>query len=370
MKAKILFILHLPPPIHGAAMMGEYIKNSHLINSNFHCKYINLTTSKDLGDIGRLNYKKIKHFISLLNTIIKNVRLFKPNIVYVTPNAKGGAFYKDFIVVQILKLLNCRVIVHYHNKGVSKKQDCIFDNILYHIFFKNVKVILLASALYQDIKKYVLKENIYICPNGIPPMISEMSHQHKTKSTTHILFLSNLLIDKGIYVLLDACKILKDKKIPFICNFIGGETTEINSITLQKAISNRNLNEKVIYHGKKVDKEKETFLNDCDIFVLPTLNECFPLVLLEAMRHHTACIASNEGGIPNIIDNEKTGYIIEKNNAQALADKIIFLTKHVDICKQMGIRGYNKYENEYTLDKFESNLSKIFNHYIQQTNVS
>ena len=45
MKPKILFILHLPPPIHGAAMMGKYIQESELVNSSFDCFCINLATN-------------------------------------------------------------------------------------------------------------------------------------------------------------------------------------------------------------------------------------------------------------------------------------------------------------------------------------
>lgn len=53
MKPTILFILHLPLPVHGAAMVGKYIHDSKLINSEFDCHYINLITAKSLQDIGR-----------------------------------------------------------------------------------------------------------------------------------------------------------------------------------------------------------------------------------------------------------------------------------------------------------------------------
>ena len=54
MKNSILFILHLPPPIHGASMVGKYIQESKLINSSFDCYYINLATAGDLSDIGQI----------------------------------------------------------------------------------------------------------------------------------------------------------------------------------------------------------------------------------------------------------------------------------------------------------------------------
>ena len=168
MKTRILFILHMPPPVHGAAMMGKYIHDSKVINEAFDCHYINLTTAKDLADIGKVGVRKIKQFADLLNTIRREVKRLKPQLVYVTPNARGGAFYKDFIVVQMLKMMGCKVVVHYHNKGVATCQDRWPDNRLYKRFFRNIKVILLAEPLYNDIKKYVAREDVFICPNGIP----------------------------------------------------------------------------------------------------------------------------------------------------------------------------------------------------------
>lgn len=94
--------------------------------------------------------------------------MVKPQLVYVTPNACGGAFYKDFVVVQMLKRLGCQVVVHYHNKGVATRQNRFLDNFLYQRFFKGIKVILLSECLYDDVKKYVKREDVFVCPNGIP----------------------------------------------------------------------------------------------------------------------------------------------------------------------------------------------------------
>ena len=125
----------MPPPVHGAAMMGKYIHDSQVINNAFDSHYINLTTATDLSNIGKFSLKKIWSFLKLLHLIYRTVREFRPQLVYVTPNACGIAFYKDFIVVEMLKMMGCKVVVHYHNKGVSRRQDKMLDNFLYKIFF-------------------------------------------------------------------------------------------------------------------------------------------------------------------------------------------------------------------------------------------
>ena len=314
MKPRILFILHLPPPIHGAAMMGKYIQESELINSSFDCFCINLATAGSLSDIGHVSLEKLLKYLLLLRYISHVVKEIRPELVYITPNAGGKAFFKDFIVVQMLKSMGCKIIAHYHNKGVSAYQSKWIYNFLYKRFFSNLKVILLAENLYKDIAKYVKREDVYICPNGIPSSCKEEMEARRNNVIPHLLFLSNLLISKGVIVLLDALKILKEKEYTFVCQFIGGETAEINAVQFFEEVNKRELSDLVTYVGRKVREEKEAFFRQADIFVFPTYYETFGLVNLEAMEYKLPVISTNEGGIPDIVKDGENGLICEKQN--------------------------------------------------------
>lgn len=367
MNPKILFIMHMPPPVHGAAMVGQYIHDCELINGEFESHYINLTTAKNLQDIGKVGMRKLFDFFKLLKKIRRVVKDIKPQLVYVTPNACGGAFYKDFVVVEMLKRLGCKVIVHYHNKGVATRQDRWLDNILYKRFFKGIKVILLSECLYEDVKKYVKKEDVFVCGNGIPSAAIEsfvsapIDAASPEDKIPHILFLSNLLISKGVVVLLDSLKVLKEKGCRVVCDFVGGETVEMDAAMFQAEVAKRGLEGMVVYHGRKYGKDKDAFLNTADIFVFPTFyhNECFPLVLLEAMEHGVACISTTEGGIPGIIDDGKTGFLVPKHDAENLAEKIQTLLSDADLRQRMGEAGREKYEKEFTLEVFEKRMAEI-----------
>lgn len=366
MKPTILFILHMPPPIHGASMMGKYIHDSKVINEAFNCYYINLTTAKNLADIGRIGVRKLLQFIRLLNHIRKEVKKLKPKLVYVTPNSCGGAFYKDFVVVQLLKTMGCNVVSHYHNKGVATRQKRIPDKWMYKCFFKNIKVILLAEPLYKDIQCFVKRDQVLLCPNGIPESPSANNSVQKKEELPHIFFLSNLLIDKGVLTLLDACKILKERGYAFQCDFVGGETADMNAESFKKECIKRGIEDCVMYHGKKYGDEKLFFFQKADIFVLPTFNECFPLVLLEAMEQRLPCISSAVGGTSEIVDEGKTGFLVPCREVVPLAERLSILLKDEALRKRLGEAGRIKFEKEYTLQRFEKNIKRCLEACLQK----
>ncbi len=354
MKPKILFILHSPPPVHGAAMVGQYIRESEKINSAIDGRYINLGTSRTIDEIGKSGLKKWWRYILLLWKTGINVLSFRPNLVYLTPTSKGGGFYKDALVAILVKALGAKMVYHFHNKGVSTRQDKCLDNLLYKIVFKNADVILLSEHLYPDIQKYVPKNRIHICPNGIPEIAlnSRLKAQNVVDKPVEILFLSNLIESKGVYVLLTAIELLKEKGLIFHCTYVGGEG-DISLEQLQQKIYKSGLAKEIRYAGKKYGVDKAKVFSSADIFVHPTLNDCFPLVLLEAMQFSLPIISTLEGGIPGIVENNKNGFLVPQNDAAALAEKSELLIKEPVLRKTMGEAGRKKYEEEFTLETFE-----------------
>lgn len=98
MTPNILFILHMPPPVHGASMVGQYIHDSHVINEAFNCHYFNLTLAKNLNDIGKGGIRKLFDFIKQLFCIWKKVKKSSPNCVMSPLMLKAELFIKTFLL--------------------------------------------------------------------------------------------------------------------------------------------------------------------------------------------------------------------------------------------------------------------------------
>lgn len=361
---KILFLLHFPPPVHGSSIVGLYIKESGLINENYHCQYINLGTSRSIDEIGKKPFSKVTRYANIIVKTAKNLFSQKPDLCYYAITAKGSGFYKDALIIMMVKLFRVKLVYHFHNKGVKFKQDNFIDNLIYSYVFRNSSIIMLSPNLYPDIRKYVSEQNVFYCPNGITLNVSRINK--KNLHRIQILFLSNLLESKGLYILIEACGILINKGIAFHCNFVGREG-DVSESYLNKKIKDSGLNDCLTFHGSKYGKEKEEIFMQTDIFVHPTFNDCYPLVLLEAMQHSIPVVSTFEGGIPDIVDDGVTGFLVQQKNALALAEKLEILINDPTLRQSMGKAGRAKYEREYTLDVFENRLKSILDSVLDKT---
>lgn len=117
----------------------------------------------------------------------------------------------------------------------------------------------------------------------------------------------------------------------------------------------------VNYWGRKYNNAKEVYWENADLFVFPTLNEAFGLVLLEAMEHALPCIGTDEGGINDIIDNGKTGFIVPSGDAESLSVSIGKLLIDSSMREKMGESGRIVFEQRYTQEVFEENMLHILN---------
>ena len=360
MKKSILFILHFTPPIHGSSMVGEQIRDSKLLSESFDGHFINLNTSKKMNEIGRIGITKLFRYLGVLWNVFVALLFHKPKISYIAITAKGLAFYKDAIIVLLVKLFGVKTIFHMHNKGVSTRQDRFIDNILYKLVFNNSEVIILSKHLYPDIKKYVNKNRLHICFNGVQDF--DPKDYKNQNQLVEILFLSNLIESKGVYILLEACKLLKKNKISFKCKFVGGEG-DVSEDQLNSKIKKLHLQNCVDYVGKKYGRDKEEFFSKADIFAFPTYyhNECFPLVLLEAMQFSLPIVSTFEGGISDIVEDGKTGFLVTQQDVQALANKLEALILNHKLRIKMGIAGRKLFDEKLTISHFERRMHEILN---------
>jgi len=116
----------------------------------------------------------------------------------------------------------------------------------------------------------------------------------------------------------------------------------------------------VVIKGYISRSELLQLYTNASIFVMPSICDPFPNVFLEAMAYKNPCIGSTASGIPEIIKEGKTGFLVSPNNYKQLADKLILLLEDENLMKEMGEAGRKRVEKYFTWDLVVDRMTKQF----------
>lgn len=358
---RLLLIAQLPPPVHGSATISKIICESSVMHSTFNMRILPLHFSKSMKDLGTLSFGKMIKMLGFALKIMSVIRHFKPDLVYFTLSPKGLSFYRDVVYVVILKLFGSRIVYHLHVKGVKKESKRnLFKRILYKFVFKNTDIITLSRYLVDDVAA-VYSKSPYVVNNGVYAVSEKSSliiNKKKHPGNITLLYLSNLVRTKGIFVFLEAVLWLS-KKYGNLSARIVGNPADISREEVQAYILENNLTNTIVVDHALYDEEKYEAFKTADIFIHPTLNDAFPLVILEAMQFALPVISTFEGAIAEIVTDGITGYLVPKNDPLALAQKAEELICNPEKRIQMGKAGKEKFLTHYTADKLEKNLRDV-----------
>ncbi len=346
--------------------MNFYVANSKFLQQNFEIQSIRISYKNKIEDTRIFSLKKLGVIITTSIKLLIKLFTFRPKFVYFQISPIGIAFYRDCVFVFLLKVFKKHIVFHLHGKGISTYiSNSKLKKLIYQWAFRNNSVICLSKSLIYDIK-FIYPFNPYIVNNAIDKVDCNF-RKFQNNEKIQILFLSNLIVSKGVFVFLDALKHLNAlySSLSYTAYIVGKEA-EINKVQILEEIQNRNLNNNVLYVGPKYNIEKYQMISSMDILIYPTLNDVWGLVILEAMQAGLPVIASREGAIPEIVDDGITGFLVDKNNHEQIVDKLMFLIKNPDIRIKMGFAGQAKFKEKYELKTFELNMQNVFNDVINK----
>jgi glycosyltransferase involved in cell wall biosynthesis len=352
---KILYFVQLPPPVHGVSTINKYIVESKIINCDVDSKVLEIKFSEKISELKKFTIYKCLKVLGLILKLIFTIRTFRPDFVYFSIMPVGKGFIRDILFVLIIKFFQVKPIYHLHNRGIWKAERNYFLIKVYRFVFHNSIIIHLSEGL-MDRETSILKPDKvkkYVVNNGVEEIRFEK--RHNNNENISLLYLSNLFPEKGLDILIDSMSILEKKGYKISLNIIGSLRDE--KISKNRFINNNN--PLINFRGELFNSEKNNYLLDADIFIHPTTNDSFPLVILEAMQFELPVISTFEGAISEIIDNGINGILIEKGNIDQLVNCIILLIDNYDLRIKMGQNGRKKYLEKYTKTKFEENIKLV-----------
>jgi colanic acid/amylovoran biosynthesis glycosyltransferase len=188
---------------------------------------------------------------------------------------------------------------------------------------------------------------------------SELCRNHNNHRTIRILTVARLVSEKGLeYGIRSIKEVLKrnySARIQY--NIVGDGEQKSQLEELTRALD---LTGVVRFLGGLDRSGVRKTLQQADVFLLPSINEALPVCLMEAQATGLPVVASAVGSVDKVVNNGRSGFLVQAGDVKALAEKLIYLIEHPEIWPEMGRAGRAHVEANYDINKLNDRLVEIY----------
>jgi glycosyltransferase involved in cell wall biosynthesis len=326
---------------------GTLKKEFDELNINRHSiKAINYLYKGGRGRFGRVLYLPLRLIINiyLVLRILFLFRSIKPRIIYLNSFAARYAaipalLYKSKVIWHLHEYYNWNPILH--------KLATFFVSKVTDVVLVVSSATLLWWSQYRDPRYHVLYGGTKV--RGISSLECR---------PYDIAFVGRFSHEKGFFVLLDVLSMMQSIGIEPKMIAVGTYETDETQSLISNLLESKKLAHTIDWKYDLPDPIQ--YIAQAKILVLPSLREGFPRVILEAMSVGTTVIATNVGGIPEIINTSDVGILIQPGNVEQLTQAIVYLLQNEADRIKKSIIAHRLLEHYFTLEIFQENIRNIY----------
>ena len=351
---RLLIIGQTPPPFAGQMLSIETLVNAKYPDIEIY--HTRMNYSQTIGEIGRVKLKKLFHLFRVIVESAYKILKYRIDVIYYPPGADTIPIIRDIATLIVLRRFRRKLILVFHASGLSEKASSWRGAALW--FLKNAffypDAAIQKSALNPPDGAFVKAKAIYSIPNGWPDQFEKFRDRKLEHPVPVILFVGIVREDKGIDVLIEAARLLKEQGKAFLINIVGEFSSENYRQRLFQELRESGLTEHVIFCGRKVGDEKWLHYRNADLFCFPSYYaaESFGNVAVEAMMFELPVVTTRWRGLPDIVEDGETGFLVEIQNAQLVADRLALLLDDKALGLRMGRKGRERYLKNFTVNRY------------------
>lgn len=287
---------------------------------------------------GKVSYSVyFKAYIPLIRYLFsQNIR-----IVHIH-GASNGSFWRKAPIILLAHIFRKKIIFHCHGGGFKDFYNT-HPRIISYILKKCDTICALSSSWKIFFEREIGCKKVCVIPNVIDKPNDSIIHR-EYHGVCNILFLGKICKDKGVYDLITTIGENQNFFRGKIKLYLGGNgfIDKMNTF-----INKFNINDMIEYVGYVSGQKKKELFHQCHIFILPSYYEGIPLSILEAMSYHMPIIATNVGGIPEIVEDGKEGILIQPRNQEQILQTITYILSIREKWEEIGNNGYIRSSNHF-----------------------
>lgn len=355
-NAKVVAMVQLPPPMHGAAKMNQHAIDA--LSAQFDLQVIEMRFARTVSEVNRFSLRKLALAVWLLMRLAW--KLPQAKSLYICFAPCGSAYYRDCLYVLLAKLFRVPVILHLHGRGLPNMRKSRWQKQFQQHVFHRQTVILLGENLRQEVTGLncttVIIRNCLEAGSFLPQRTDPWAPHQPVR----LLWLSNLFRSKGIETLIAACALLRAEGTD--CHLtIAGDHGDISKSELDALLERHQMHDAASCIGPVSPNERQAALKNTDLFVFPSnyANEAQPLVVLEAMAASVPVITSTIATLPEFVRPAETGQLCPPDNPDLLAMAISTAIKAPEKTTIMRDQACQMCQQEFRHERFASELTKL-----------
>jgi GT2 family glycosyltransferase len=370
-KKKVLLLGVLAPFDSGPARVYRTLLESPWAG-NFQVRFLDLQFARDVADFERLRPQKFLHLLGYLLRTAGWLAGERYHALCLPLSTNRNAFLKDSLFAGLGFLFQVPVIVFEHGTNIPAlyaRSGPGMRWLMRGTLGRVAHFVVLAECLKFNFAPFAPAEKITAVHLGLAPLAPLPRRRNEGNcGKFRVLFLSTLLHLKGPLTLLEALASIHRTRQDFRCTLAGGWGSDASVMQplIAHHIAAGQLEKAVSLPGAVDGQRKLDLLGDADLFVFPTLGDSYGIVLLEAMRAGLPIVASRVGAVPEIVSDGSNGFLCEPGKADELAEKIVALLDHPELCRQMSANNRRRFEQFFTAEQFAGRMAGVFDSVIAE----
>ena len=227
------------------------------------------------------------------------------------------------------------------------------------VFNRAAHITVVSNFLKKKLTSVIPIPSAKITVRPMPVNIEQFSPSEKkrTEKRKTILCVARYTKQKRLDTLIEALSLLKEEGLDFKAILIGEGEEEEN---LKKMIQTQALSKEITLLPLMSQQELSRYYRESDVVILPSVDEGFGLVLVEAQLCQTPVIGADSGGIPDIIEPEKTGLLFPPGEVHSLAYSIKRMLTDKELARNLTLNAYQKARKRFSPENIAQEFIRIY----------